>query len=284
MLISLLVIFNVVVDRYQNWQPAQKEPTGKGFAGPSANGKWQQRSALLTHSCPYYSEKWKVFAGIYCASTDSQCSSNHLISRIYILRMVRHGAMIWQKSTVYLLCLKQDVRPFISFFSPNKYQLRKISPRIKINIQKNVCQVQDSNSSLSSLLSLFSLHHSPHLPPDDFSSVLTCVYHWLLVFSIGECWPDKHSATALHPQAHSWLVGCGLIFLPEKAVYLFWLLFLKEAFAFLKHTLHSPHDIGSRWPTVCCETWESNLKKKKFCHGFGMLCFYDENRGCRAGL
>lgn len=44
------------------------------------------------------------------------------------------------------------------------------------------------------------------------------------------------------------------------------------------------HGIGSRWPTVCCETWESKFKKKKFCHGFGMLCFSDGNRVFGVGL
>lgn len=54
--IVLLSLLLILVARYQNWQPTQKEPTRKGFAGPSANGKWQligrwqQRSILLVQS------------------------------------------------------------------------------------------------------------------------------------------------------------------------------------------------------------------------------------------
>lgn len=68
---------------------------------------------------------------LHHAPIDSQCSSNCFISRMYYLRVVRHRQMIWQEThTVYLLCLRQDARPFISFCSPNTNQEKKNSPRI----------------------------------------------------------------------------------------------------------------------------------------------------------
>lgn len=94
----------------------------------------------------------------------------------------------------------------------------------------------------------------------------TCVLS-AFIFSTSEWCSLQHSATMLHPQAHCWLVCWGFIFPPEQASYLSWLLFLKEEFH--SWSIHSTApDIGSRWPTVCCETWESKFKKKKILSRF----------------
>lgn len=109
------------------------------------------------------------------------------------------------------------------------------------------------------------------------------MYCWPLSFSTREYWPGKHSAVILSPgpllSSLRWIhFPSGASSLPFLATILKGRVCIPEAYT------PQSHGVGNRWPTVCCETRESKFKKKKFCHGFGMLCFSDENTVFRVGL
>lgn len=156
-----------------------------------------------------------------------------------------------------------------SLTSTKKTNLQSIRARYKIQIQAWV----------HCLLSFL------HITFHDCPRIISVWFWHMCTVGTGEYWPGKHSAVTLHPQAHCWLVCCRFFFfLQEQVLYLSWLLFLKGEFVFLKHTLHSPMALESDGLQSAVRHGNQNFKKINFCHGFGMLCFSDENGVCRVGL